>query len=300
MFFLLLVICLFTFKNYAQEIASSASNDLVFSGFSKTSLLTDPNLNAVVSEAINEKGSSSGAAQNFYIVVRFHKVEAGKRDEYLKTMESVKNMLQMRKDKGEVRSWSFFKRTFPSGTSSEYDYITSTAFDNGAQMEALEKLTTSDMVNGLSHEDASRVENMADVVKIIRREVYVFQTSLPEGKNGKYLRVGGIKVNTGMSKDYEKMIQSTIPVVAEGAKAGKLTNRTSWRRCFPIGSELNDYTVVTEYENMTAALNSVGSDFKDEYMKIYPKTDYEAEVKKFNQMRTQMWSELWERVFSTK
>ena len=300
---LLLVLTIGVFRLTAQDQNTLAFTDFNNSeytmgvGYSSQNNTVSPAYDLLANESMPE---GIGATTKFYTVVRFHKIEPGKREEYLKRMESVKTLFQMRKDKGEVRYWNVFKRTFPSGTESEYDYITSMGFDTGEQMEAYDKLTTSDLVKGLSHEDASRIENMGDVTKILRREVYVFQTSLPEGKNGKYLRVGGIKVNTGMSKDYEKMIETTIPVVSEGAKSGKLTNRTSWKRCFPVGADLNDYTVVTEYENMTSALNSVGSDFKAEYMKIYPKTDYDAEVKKFNQMRSQMWSELWERVMSTK
>jgi len=248
----------------------------------------------------NVKETGIGANDRYYIVVRFHKVEPGQHDEYLKTLETYKKGFKILQEKGGIRYWLVYRRIFPSGSDSEYDYISVMGFNNGEQMEAYEKRTNLDFVPGASPEDAARFVNVSKVLKIVKREVYASQTTVPEGKAGKYIRVNGVKVFPGKGKVYEGMIESTIPLISEAIKSGKMTNRTSWLRCFPLGSSMNEYSVVTSYADLTAALNSAGGDLKDEYKKVFPKADYETEMLKWNDLRTLLFSELWEAVITAE
>ena len=117
-------------------------------GFAFAEPITDPH-DLPLTETVLSVPADEPPAEKFYAVVRYQKVEPGMMDEYLKMLDSFKKAIQQRKDKGELRYWRVFRRTFPSGVNVKYDYISVTAFDTGEQLEAWEKLATLNSSGGI-------------------------------------------------------------------------------------------------------------------------------------------------------
>ena len=268
-------------------------------GFAFAEPITDPH-DLPLTETVLSVPADEPPAEKFYAVVRYQKVEPGMMDEYLKTMNSWQRAMQQRKNKGEMRYWRLFKRTFPSGTDVDYDYISVTAFDTGAAMEAWEKLTTADWVKGQAYEDATRIENSSKVRHLVKRDVFTFHSSLPEGKPGKFLQVVGTEPKPGRRADYEKLLESSVPAMSEAVKAGRITDRAIFSRTFPNDPTLNDFSVVFNYDSLADALSSANLDFAAEYKKAFPKDDYAAFQQRLREVRDTLWTELWERVLGTE
>jgi len=236
--------------------------------------------------------------EQFHVTLRFLKVEPGMTEEFKKTMAVWTKVMQARKDKGDIRYWQYYKRSFPIGSNSEYDYIAVTAFNDLSKVETFESYNLADWAKGLPKEDASLIENTQKVRHLVDRALFRFNGSLPDGKRGKYLQVRGSEVMPGHRNDYLKALEKTGTIAAEAMKAGKITDRSTWERMVPNSPTLSDFVVVFEFETLADAL--IRLDFSAEHKKLYPEDDQDAFWAKMREFRETLETELWERIDGTK
>lgn len=237
-------------------------------------------------------------ADQFHIVVRYLKVEPGMGEDFKKAMVAWRDIWQQRQDKGEVRYWRLFKRTFPSGANSEYDYITVTAYNDLANLEMHDSYGIADWTKGLSKENATIVENSNKTRKIVNRDVLRFNGTTEGGKPGKYLRVSGAEVKPGKFKEYRAALEKSNPIASEAIKSGKIYNRSSWVRVGSNSADVSDLVVVFDHATLKDALAEMN--FDAEHKKVYPADDIEAYWTNMRTLRDIVWSEVWERVDGTK
>jgi hypothetical protein len=74
--------------------------------------------------------STTTQAQDGYVIVDYMKVKPGMYDKYLECEKAWKTIHQNRKAQGKIRSWHVEEMVFPSGTNTEYDFLTAVFVDN--------------------------------------------------------------------------------------------------------------------------------------------------------------------------
>jgi hypothetical protein len=234
----------------------------------------------------------------FHIVVRYLKVEPGMGEDFKKTMAVWKDVWQQRKDKGEIRYWNFFKRTFPAGANSEYDYITVTAYNDLANFEMHDSYVMADWTKGLSKENAAILDNSNKVRKIVSRAVFRSNGNTEGGKPGKYIRVSGAEVKPGKNKEYLAALEKSNLIASEAVKSGKVNNRSTWVRVGSNSADESDLAIVFDHATLNGALAELN--FEAEHKKVYPADDIDAYWANMRTLRDMMWTEVWERVDGTK
>jgi len=248
--------------------------------------------------ALRAQTASATPAESFMVTIRYLKVEPGMSDEFKKTMDVWKKLLQARKDKGEIRYWRLFKRSFPMGAGSAYDYIAISAFNDPATIETFDGYSLSDWAKGLPKEEAALIENSNKVRTLVDRSVLRFNSAIADGKPGKYLQIISNELKPGRRMDYLKALEKTGTVAAEAMKAGKITNRSTWERVAPNSADLGDFVVVFDFATLADAL--VRLDFSDQHRKLYPEDDQDAFWAGMREIRQTLSTEIWERIDGTK
>jgi hypothetical protein len=222
--------------------------------------------------------------QNPVAVAEYMKVKPGMWDKYMDCERVWKKIHQYRKDKAMINGWELERLVFPSGTGSEYDFMTVTHFpswdgiDNQAWYEqALESLTDDEKKIALAAED------YRDLVK---REIWTAGEMAfgKSEKSPKYRVENYMKLPAGGMEDWSKMESEFVkPVHQKNIEKG---NRAGWLMAYmilPRGSEQKyDVSTIDFYDNWADMDNNEGDAWKE----VHPDLNWETLDKKFESTRT--------------
>jgi len=244
----------------------------------------------------------SAMAQSPYGEVNFIKVLPNMGESFLIDMKTSKKLQNGRVANKTITSWQLYRRTYPRGSSMEYNYATLSVFPSGKEMKA--QGTWDAAIKGLSVQDISDFfTSLNNVRSVVATDLYTHKMGtgsriLP----GDYVQLNLVNAKTGSNAAYEKVLESLKPVIDECIAAGKLKGYNVWKRTYNtnVWSE-SDYTVSFSFSTLDQALSWVSgkTSMTDEYKKVYPKEDINIFTTKLNELRELVSQELWELVDST-
>ncbi len=233
-----------------------------------------------------------------YVLREYMKVEPGQEANYLKVEQTWKKVHQRRVAEGKIISWGLSRRLFPSGTNAEYDYMTTTAFKSGKDMEAANSMTWDYIKQGMNPDEIAIAEGTEKTRKIVARTLDVVLERVEP--TPAYWQTTYLTANAGQGAALEKMETMMKPVFMEATKMGKIA---SWRfgsHLYPIGPETGNYYRVIGTKNLDDMMNTYSNNYiETAFKKVYPTRDYAATMKAIRDMITIVKVDLWEGVEKT-
>ena len=237
--------------------------------------------------------------ETFYAVVEHMKVLPGMEDDYLKAEQVWKKIHQGRKSRGEIMDWALFRCDYPGGTNAAYEYATVTNYKSAKEMDAAWNWDA--MTKGLTAAEIIIANDAEKTRNLIDRHLYSFLNGCDaDCKPGKYVQLFGSKIKPGKGKDYEKFIKDGESFRAEAIKNGKIQAWSIWRRLYPNGPEMDDFTAVYNYNSLEAMLKNSPFDLSDEFKKVNPTKNWDDFMKQFRELRDPLGSEMWVQVDGTE
>lgn len=241
----------------------------------------------------------SARAQSSYGEVNFVKVLPNMGDTYLKDMKTSKKLQDGRVANKTISSWQLYRRTYPRGSSMEYNYATLTVFPSGKEMKAEGAWDVA--MKGLSVKEVSDFfTSINNARTTVATDLYTYK--MGTGSKlipGEYVQLNLAKTKPGSILAYEKQLETFKMVMEECIKAGKLKGFNVWKRAYAtnVGGESN-YTVSFSFSTLDQALSwtSGKTGYSDEYKKLFPKDDINTFNAKFGELRDLISQELWELV----
>ncbi len=215
-----------------------------------------------------------------------------------KFLEFVKNNIKLlqteRIKQGTIAGWYLYKVRF-TGSSDGYNYAGVTLYTNKANIESpwkgldVERILPGKDMNKVFLE-ASAIRDLVSSILIVRQD-FIY----PQGGPGnfKYLQLDYMKVAPGKEGEYTD-VETSIwkPVHNEFIKAGSRVGWSLWGRAYPAGTGL-DFQYITV--NYFADWSKIGSEnYTDAFSKAHSGKDLDALMKRTDDSRTLVKSELWE------
>ncbi len=241
----------------------------------------------------------SAMAQNPYGEVNFIKVLPNMGESFLIDMKTSKKLQNGRVANKTITSWQLYRRTYPRGSSMEYNYATLAVFPSGKEMKA--EGTWDAAIKGLSVKEISDFfTSLNNVRSTVATDLYTFKMGIgPKLIPGEYVQLNLVKTKPGSNASYEKQLESFKMVIEECIKSGKLKGFNVWKRTYTtnVGGESN-YTVSFSFSTLDQALSwaSGKTGYTEEYKKLFPKDDINIFNAKFSELRDLISQELWELV----
>lgn len=240
---------------------------------------------------------NSLAQEKPFFLVEYMKVKPGMNEKYLESeSKHWKPVHQERVKDGTILDWALYRIAHPSGTGTEYDYVTVTVFPNYAKMESpmnLDHFKTAHP-NGNPEQMMEQTGNSRNLVKRLVVEGIDF---LPVENNtpAKYAQVDYMKVPEGGEQTYIEIETSIWKKMHQARqKAGKIKSWGIYSVRYPYGTK-EPYNFTTVNFMSTWKQTGMGIDIED--AKAAGLTEDQQEImKKTLEARSLVSSELWVRV----
>ncbi|MFQ5448062.1 MAG: hypothetical protein ACE5FF_14140, partial [Saprospiraceae bacterium] len=107
-----------------------------------------------------------------YVVVDYMKVKPGMHDKYLECEQAWKLIHQQFVKEGKITGWSFERVVYPSGTDTEYDYITITHYKNWESMNTQNRMPLDEVFAALPEDKRAAAENFAEYRDMVKSEIW--------------------------------------------------------------------------------------------------------------------------------
>jgi hypothetical protein len=248
---------------------------------------------------VQVKAQTTPAPEQVYIQREYMKVMSGMRDDYLKVEQVWKTVHQRRKDEGKILGWTLYRSIYPSGTNAEYDYMTTTRFKSGKELEDAGNMTWDYITKGMSKEDLAIADNTGKTRNLVATSLYYMTESASPGAS--FLKLTHLQSASGKGSELEKMEKMMKPVFEEAIKMGKIATWTFGDHMYPYSPETGNYYRVIGTNTLEDMLNADKSNYIEvAFKKVYPAKDYAATMKAFRDIIEIKSTELWVRVDSTK
>ena len=227
----------------------------------------------------------------------YMKVKPGKEEQYVKLEKAWKKIHLARKKAGKLDDWSFSRIISPSGTSSEYDYVTRNTFI-GEDMYAAtftDNYFPENWQSLLTWEELDLVLRTEEFRTIVKTETYVIRDEVwadDSRANAKLFVVNYFNVPEGKSGEDHAKVEIDIwkPVHAARVKAGTMKGWGFLEMVLPFGASLSYNSITIDgYTDMRQYLRP----WTDEYFKTaHPGKDMNALFKQTQESCTLVKGEL--------
>ena len=251
---------------------------------------------------LNSLGSFKTLAQTTpiqpnYLLREYMKVNPGKESDYLKVEKVWKKIHQRRIKEGKISSWTLSKKVY-GGSYASYDYVTTTVFKSGKEMDEAASLNWDYITAGLSPEDLAIVNTTGDTRKMTSSQlIYQTQRVQAEGSIFKYWQITQVKAKQGFGAELEKYEAMMKPVFEEAAKSGQISGWRFGENLFPRRANEGNYYRVIITKNMEDLLNSEKNSYLSAaFKKVYPTKDWKVFSKAMNDIITTLDVDLLERI----
>lgn len=240
----------------------------------------------------------ANAQQNdppLFALVDYMKVKPENESRYVDLETNIFKPLHMERAKqGNIVGWFLYRVRF-TGTDDAYNYVTVTLFNDPLKIE--DPWKNIDFAKLLPGKDLDKImqETLTSRELVSSSLVNQISSVYKEGGAGnfKYLQLDYMKVEQGKENEYFD-VETNIwkPVHQEFIKAGSRVGWSLWSRNFPSGAGLDyQYTTV----NYFADWSKIGAaDYNDAFNKAHVGKDLNALMKRTDDSRTLVKSELWE------
>jgi len=163
-----------------------------------------------------------------YVVVEYMKVKPGMNDEYRECEAAWKLVHQARLKAGHITSWELERVEYPSGTNTEYDYLTITHYKNWAAINA-ETGKTFNAAFATLPEDKREIANKAELYRdLVKREIWKAREIItaPDKPRPIYRVENFMSIPFGGWGDFMELEKRFVkPVMAKSTEMG---NRSGW------------------------------------------------------------------------
>lgn len=200
------------------------------------------------------------SAQNqttYYYSIDYMKVKPGMTEDYLACEKAWKKIHTYKMNQGVIEGWALEEVVSPSGSNTEYNYVTRQRFKSLKQLAAFQSTHyfPDNWRSLLTHEEVKLVERTGDLRTYVKNEVWSSQDRvLASDMAGADIAVFNyFKMPTGISRSVHINMERSLwkPFHKEQVMKG---NRKGWvllNRELPIGSGYDyDVATVDVYTNM--------------------------------------------------
>ena len=231
--------------------------------------------------------------EDTWYIVDYMKVKPGMNDKYLECEKVWKTIHADRLKKGIITGWELFQVRFPSGTNTEYDYVTVTSVKGG--WKGYGKLDASwgaDAYKMVPKDKMPLVDNTENYRDFVKTEVHASQDAVfaKDNKPFKYVMVNYFDVPDGRWDEYAAMETKLVkPVHQMDIDAGK---RVGWLMdsiVIPSANDTYDAVTVDFYEKW----DDVGGGSADAWKKAHPGMSEEYIGRQIEGTRKMVKREMW-------
>jgi hypothetical protein len=237
----------------------------------------------------------------YYAHISYVRVEPGKAEAYLKHFTTYgQQILQDRKDRGEILGWSVFSVVLRTDRSDDHNFvfvtttpsIQSVTGPSETPLQTLRRLRP-DMDEKAA---AAVMDRLAQVQQVVREEVLLRLDQIPSLRfaSSGYYEMRFVIVSPGREGEYERIeSEGWKPVHLARQEAGEINYWSLWRRSFPRADAM-DYgyvtmTPFTDIDRMAAA------DIRAAHARALPAGDFDQLTARTRAAGTVVRSEVWKR-----
>ena len=191
---------------------------------------------------------------------------------------------------GHITGWELEQVVFPSGTGSEYDFLTITHFKNWKAIDEVRSYWTDEMwttlTNGLTPEQLELADNAQEYRETVKREIWTATDMVfaPGGKRPMYavenfmlIPPGGM----GVWKDMET--EFVMPVHKKSIEMG---TRAGWLMGFMVMPRGKDYNYQASTIDFYDSWEQMGLDEGKAWQAVHPDVNWGEAIQLFNAAST--------------
>ncbi len=215
------------------------------------------------------------AEQPNYLLREFMKVEPGQEEEYLKVEKLWKKVHQRRIAEGKIVAWTLSRRVF-FGTDAPYDYVTTTVFKSGKELDEVNKMNWDYITKGMTPDEIALANKTDKTRKMVSSQlVYQLERVQPEEGNNRYWKMTQLKAHEGKGAELEKHEKFMRPVFEEACKSGDISGWRFAKNLFPRAADGGTYYRGIVTKNMDDMLKAESNAYISKaFKKVYPDKDW--------------------------
>ena len=239
-----------------------------------------------------------------YVQVDYMKVAPGNEAEYMDVERSIwKPIHEARQRAGNLVSWSLYMIRYPSGTNTEYNFVTVNAYSDFNHTEN----SFSDSIVRQAHPDASEADrnkmmNRTDLSRdLVRSEMWTVNDILAPSSPAKYVTVTHMTVPPGGGEDYLTLEREIWkPIHAASVEAGYRSGWGAYSMIFPNGaSEPYNYGTVNFFDEYSDIVADIPDEVWENAHPGYTEAMWDDVFNRTREVRSVYDSQLWQLVETT-
>ncbi|MBP6824937.1 MAG: hypothetical protein KA165_00120 [Saprospiraceae bacterium] len=229
---------------------------------------------AMLAFSFHLQAQKAAPAPKTFFFVDYLKTTPGHATDYIKLETEVwKDIHKSRIKKGIITGWYFLEVRFPSGTETEYDYVTVTAVKGWTGIDSF-GAGWLDAYRALTAVQQKRADSTNMFRNLVRTEVWTTEEAIFKKPAGsvppKYWFVNTMDVHDGKWDAYVKMEKDLVkPVQQEQINTGHRAGWGVYSLVFPWGAEAKYEAVAIDYFETWS--DAVADDTGAIWKKVHPK-----------------------------
>jgi hypothetical protein len=214
------------------------------------------------------------AGDTEYVIVEYMKVKPGMWDKYMECEKVWKLIHQERVKAGYIKGWELEQVIFPSGTNSEYDFLTITHLKNWKAIDDLNGTWTDEiwakLTSKLTPEQKKMANDAADYRDLVKREIWTAGDMVfaPGNAKHRYIVENFMKIPDGGWEDWMDMESKFVKPVHK--KSVELGTRAGWLMGFMVLPRGGDYSYDASTLDFYDSWEQMGKDEGKSWEAIYP------------------------------
>lgn len=225
-----------------------------------------------------------------YVIVEYMKVKSGMWNEYRDCEKAWKLIHQERVKLGHITGWELEQVVYPSGTDSEYDFITITHFKNwkaiGELSNHFTEATWAKLNKGLTAEQIKIADNAEDYRDIVKREIWTGgdRVFAPGDKQYAYAVENFMRIPAGGWKAWDEMeTQFVMPVHKKSVELG---TRFGWMIGYLVLPRGADYPYQASTVDFYDSWEQMSQEEDKAWEAVYPDMTWDQIGERFEGTRT--------------
>ncbi|HLO81222.1 MAG TPA: hypothetical protein VK166_09695 [Chitinophagaceae bacterium] len=208
-----------------------------------------------------------------YVIIEYIKVKPAMRANFLKLQKEVwKKVEQERIKQGKISCWELYEVLYPTGSSSEYDYVMYHKVTGWNAIEGISEGNDEIFKKTLSKEQLAMIEKPNDSEEMVKKEIWQVEDKIARADYvppSKYHLANFMNVADGKWDDYMEMEKTLVkPIHEEQARTG---GRAGWSLLAlrePDGAARAYQASTLDFFDRWADIGS--NDLSDFYSQIHP------------------------------
>ena len=245
--------------------------------------------------SITALAQTTAANEPNYLLREFMKVEPGQEENYLKVEKLWKKVHQRRIAEGKIVAWTLSRRVF-YGTDASYDYVTTTVYKSGKEMDEAKGMNWDYITKGMTADEIALANTTEKTRKMVSSQlIYQLERVQPQGADNRYWKMTQVKAHAGKGAELAKHEKFMRPVFEEACKAGDISGWRFGSNLFPRTADGGNYYRAIVTKNMDDMLKAESNAYiAKAFKKVYPDKDWATYNKTISDIITTLDIELLE------